>query len=48
MGALIGLTIQLTIMAIGLIVTATIWMIRITIMLVAGGIALLSSAISRD
>jgi hypothetical protein len=43
MGALIGLAIQLTMLAIGLMITLAIWMVRLTIMLVAGVVGAMSS-----
>lgn len=43
MGALIGLAIQLTMLAIGLIITLAIWTVRMTIMLLTALFALISS-----
>jgi hypothetical protein len=43
MGALIGLAIQLTMVAIGLMITLVVWMVRLTIMLVAAVVGAMSS-----
>jgi hypothetical protein len=47
MGALIGLAIQLAILAIGLMVTLMIWTVRVIVMLSAAVITTISSARKR-
>lgn len=44
MGALIGLAIQLTMLAIGLTITLIIWTVRLTIMLLGALAAMIASA----
>ena len=48
MGALIGLVIQLTMLAVGLMVTVLIWTVRLTVMVCAAVIAMISSARQRQ
>jgi len=43
MGALIGLAIQLTMLAIGLVITLVVWMVRLSIMLFAAVVGAMSS-----
>jgi hypothetical protein len=47
MGALIGLAIQLTVLAIGLMITLTVWAVRLTVMLLLARFSLISSATRR-
>jgi hypothetical protein len=44
MGALIGLMVQLTLLAIGLMITLIIWTVRLTIMLFSALFAMIASA----
>lgn len=44
MGALIGLVVQLTLMAISLTITLLIWMARLTVMLIAALVGAMSTA----
>ena len=43
MGALIGIVIQLTMLAIGLMITLVVWMVRLTVMLAAALVGAMSS-----
>jgi hypothetical protein len=43
MGAVIGIAIQLTMLAIGLMITLVVWMVRLTIILVAAVVGAMSS-----
>jgi hypothetical protein len=47
MGALIGLAMQLTILAIGLIITLMIWTVRLLVMLLAAFVGAISSSTRR-
>lgn len=47
MGALIGIAVQLTMLAIGLMITLMVWTVRLTIVLVGALFGLIASATRR-